>query len=109
MKKWLTIIVIFTFSSGIIRADEGKYNICYTKGFFSGEGDRFLYGLASQIAGDKGLMDDPACIDAHKSGFSFGAKFAVTGKYSTEQEKAILESASGFRKRVNNAVIRLIE
>jgi hypothetical protein len=109
MRKSLIITVILLFTSSIVHADDDKYNICYIKGYFAGEGDKFMHGLASQIADEKGLMNDPPCISAHKSAFSFGAKFAVTGKYSSEQEQSILQYASTFRKRVNSAVIKLIE
>lgn len=96
-------------ASGNIQADQGLYDICYIKGFFAGEGDKFMHGLASQIADEGGVTSDPACISAHKSAFSFGAKFAITGKFSSDQERSILEYASGFRKRVNTAIIKLIE
>lgn len=109
MSKRPILTVLLILASGIIHADADKYNMCYIKGYFAGEGDKFMHGLASQIADDKGVMNDPACISAHKSAFSFGAKFAITGKYSSEQEQAILQYASTFRKRVNRAVIELIE
>lgn len=109
MKRRSIISIILVIASNIAHSDDNEYDICFIKGFFAGEGDKFMKALTTQIAEEKGLINDPECISAHKSAFTFGVQFSITGKYNTEQEHTMLQYASAFRKRVNTAVIKLIE
>ena len=89
-------------------ADE-KYEICFVNGYFAGEDDKFMIGLASYIAGKENLLTDPVCTAAHKAAYDVGVKFSTTGKYDSDQELQIIMYASKFREKVNKAISQLID
>ena len=109
MKFRLIISLIIMLVSSIVHANEDKYNICFANGYFAGEDDKFMIGIATQIAVNKGVLNEPICKSAHKEAYEVGVKFSTTGKYDSEQELKIINYASEFREKVNRAIIKLIE
>ena len=107
MKKVLSLIcILISFHS---YADDDKYKICFINGYYSGEDDKFMMGLATHIVVREKLYTDPMCTAAHRVAYDVGVKFSTTGKYDSEQEMKITGYAADFREGVNKAIVDLIE
>lgn len=106
MKALLFITAII--ASGFANADEKKYDICFAAGYFSGEDDKFMIGLSTQIMIDTGVFNDNLCSTAYSSAYKIGVKLSTTGKVNAK-EAEIASYATKFRTKVNNALIKLIE
>ena len=90
-------------------AEEGKYDICYATGYFAGEDDKFMLGLAMRDALDRGVFLETVCKSAYGEAYDIGEKFSTTGKVESDHQLKIMEPASNYRLKVNRAIIKLIE
>jgi len=90
-------------------AEEDKYRICFIQGYFAGEGDKFMNGLATHISQKKGVLTEPMCSTAHQVAYKVAVKFNSTGKYDSAQDYKIIKYATDFREKVNIAISSLIK
>ncbi len=109
-KNMRTILLVITLLiSNMVNAEDKKYDICFVAGYFAGEDDKFMIGLSSQIMFDTGVYNDNLCTTAYQAALKIGEQLSTTGKVNSKSDFEIAEYASKFRRKVNNAITKLIE
>ena len=106
MKKLLLpLLLIVSFWSFPVAAEDKELSMCSVTGYFEGNGDRFLYGLAARALEKNRFNADQECTSALKFGKEVGIKFSKPGRVKTDEEAVVISHAEHFRNLVYDAIL----
>ncbi|MGZ5001363.1 MAG: hypothetical protein ACXV7F_13815, partial [Methylomonas sp.] len=77
MKKLtFALLLLVSFVPCLAGAERKDYSICEIAGFYEGDGNRFLYELASRVIDKNRLSGESECSAAIKNGKNVAIKFS---------------------------------
>lgn len=103
MKYWACALAIF-FIAYPASAAEPDRSYCKLAGYFWGEGDQFMGGLATRAVMKQGIIDESQCRLIWQGAVVIG-KRAASGKIESSDQETI-RKAGIFRDRVHDFILK---
>jgi hypothetical protein len=106
MKKLFLPVLLMVLSWSLqVAAEDIEHSMCSVTGYYEGNGNRFLYELASRALEKNRFNADSECSSALKFAKEVGVKFSKPGRVKTEEEAVVISHAEHFSNIVYDAIL----
>ena len=98
--------VVFCFVASCATAAESDRTYCEVGGYFAGEGDNFLSGLARRALVREGFSSDSQCKSLWQDAIEIGKRVSAGETQFTATELATADKAIAFRSKVQDFILQ---
>jgi len=98
--------ILVCFAASCATAAESDRTYCEVGGYFAGEGDNFLSGLARRALVREGLSSDSQCKSLWQEAIEIGKRVSAGETQFTASELAAADKAIAFRRKVQDFVLQ---